>query len=128
MKIVPEPERLDSRVPLGILGVSIVTLLLSYVLTVAVRSLTEHDLHAAAAHGPRELAPSDAPAAQPSGMFGRHDLPLPTRQLPERLREYGWVDRAQGVVHIPIERAKRLYLERKAGATRPASQLEGGSR
>jgi hypothetical protein len=128
MKIVPEPEHLDARVPLGILGVSLVTLLLSAVLTVAVRSLTEYDLHAAAAHGPRELAASEGQPAQPAGMFGRHDLPLATRQLPERLREYGWVDRAQGLVHIPIERAKRLYLERKAGATRPASQFEGGSR
>jgi hypothetical protein len=128
MKIVPEPERLDARVPLGILAVSIVTLLLSYVLTVGVRSLAEYDLHAAAAHGSRGPATTEAAAAQPAGLFGRHDAPPATRQLPERLREYGWVDRAQGLVHIPIERAKQLYLERTAGATRPASQLEGGSR
>jgi hypothetical protein len=32
---------------------------------------------------------------------------------PSRLSEYGWVDRERGVVHVPIERAKELYLERQ---------------
>jgi hypothetical protein len=30
----------------------------------------------------------------------------------QRLRDYGWVDRAAGVVSIPIERAKALVIER----------------
>jgi hypothetical protein len=34
----------------------------------------------------------------------------------ERLRSYGWVDRRQGIVHIPIERAMELV----AGGARPA--------
>jgi hypothetical protein len=33
----------------------------------------------------------------------------------ERLRSYGWVDRRQGVVHLPIERAMELV----AGGARP---------
>ena len=47
--------------------------------------------------------------------------------MPERLREYGWVDREQGLVRIPIERAKQLYLARKAGVTQPVSHREEGS-
>jgi hypothetical protein len=35
----------------------------------------------------------------------------------ERLRSYGWVDRRQGVVHLPIERAMELV----AGGARPAA-------
>lgn len=31
----------------------------------------------------------------------------------ERLRAYGWVDREDGVIHIPIEEAFDLYLERR---------------
>jgi len=133
MKIVPEPDRLDARVPLGILAVSIVTLLLSALLTLVVRSLGERDLQPAG-HGPRPLAPADAPAAQPSGLFGRHTAPLGTRQLPDRLREYGWVERQRGVVHIPIERAKQLYLAHAsravpgAGVTRPIAHSEGSAR
>jgi hypothetical protein len=29
----------------------------------------------------------------------------------ERLSTYGWVDRANGVVHVPIEEAKKQLLE-----------------
>lgn len=29
------------------------------------------------------------------------------------LRSYGWIDRDRGLVHIPIERAIELYLERE---------------
>jgi hypothetical protein len=29
----------------------------------------------------------------------------------ERLRSYGWVDRRQGVVHVPIDRAMELVAE-----------------
>jgi len=32
------------------------------------------------------------------------------------LEGYGWVDREQGVVHIPVEHAMQLYLERNAAA------------
>jgi hypothetical protein len=126
VKIVPEPDRLDARVPLGILGVSIVTLALSTVLTLAVRSFSQAELHGSASAGPRPLA-AEVPAAEPSGLFGRHTAAAPTRQLPPALREYGWVDRGQGLVRIPIERAKQLYLERKAAVTQPVSHQEGGS-
>jgi hypothetical protein len=132
MKIVPEPDRLDARVPLGILAVSILTLLLSAALALGVRSLGEHDLHRAA-NGARPLASPSAPSAQASGLFGRHTAPLATRQLPDRLREYGWVDRDHGLVHIPLERAKQLYLDHAravpgAGVTESVSQADGGSR
>ena len=30
----------------------------------------------------------------------------------ERLHQYGWADKAAGTVHIPIDRAKQLLLER----------------
>jgi len=132
MKIVPEPDRLDARVPLGILAVSIVTLALGAGLTLGVRSLGEQDLHDSASavssnrRAPRPLA-AEVPAAAPSGLFGRHTAAASTRQLPARLREYGWVDREQGLVRIPIERAKQLYLTRKAGVTQPVSHQEEGS-
>lgn len=49
----------------------------------------------------------------------------------ERLSGYGWVDRQQGVVHIPISRAIDLLAERglptPEGPVTPAGQ-EGGNR
>ena len=35
------------------------------------------------------------------------------------LHSYGWVDKNAGTVHIPIEDAMRLMLERGALTTRP---------
>jgi hypothetical protein len=37
------------------------------------------------------------------------------------LNSYGWVDRAHGIVHIPIERAKDILLQRGL-PTRPSAQ------
>ena len=37
------------------------------------------------------------------------------RAAQHRLASYGWVDRDKGLVHIPIERAIDLYLERGGG-------------
>jgi len=147
MKIVPEPDRLDARVPLGILGVSILTLLLSGVLTVVVRDSVPGS-QAAAAPLPivgtgvvsgrveqaeveggrsRPLAAPEQPGAPAAGLFARHASPVLTREPTEQLDGYGWVDRERRLVHIPIERAKQLYLSRlhassKAGATLPVSQ------
>jgi len=38
----------------------------------------------------------------------------------ERLSSYGWMDRANGVVHIPIERAMELVEKRGVGPLPPA--------
>lgn len=38
-----------------------------------------------------------------------------------RLQGYGWIDRTNGVVHVPIERAMELLLERGL-PTRPAEE------
>lgn len=40
----------------------------------------------------------------------------------ERLASYGWVDKASGVAHIPIERAMELMLARDAFPARPGSE------
>jgi hypothetical protein len=129
MKIIAEPERLDARVPLGIIAVTLLTLLLSAGLTLGVRAFAQGELHSSAvAAGPRPVTPESVPPAQPSGLFERHTPPGATRQLPPSSSEYGWVDRQQGLVRIPLERAKQLYLAPQAGPTQPASQTEGSQR
>jgi hypothetical protein len=148
MKIVPEPDRLDARVPLGILAVALVTLLLSGILTVVVRwSVPVSDaaslpaplpagvMPAAALGGAlaRPVATRDPYEAHASGMFERHAAPLLTREPPQSLSSYGWVDRERRIVHIPIERAKQLYLSRqhpsgRGSGTLPVSQREGHER
>ncbi|HRX85573.1 MAG TPA: hypothetical protein P5572_11195 [Phycisphaerae bacterium] len=43
----------------------------------------------------------------------------------ERLTSYGWADRAAGAVHIPIERAKKLVLERGLAPRGASSSNQG---
>ena len=148
MKIVPEPDGLDARVRLGILGVAVLTLLLGGILTVAVRAsvpvsqvatvplprasatLPDPALETATA---RPLQAREPHVAYANGLFERHAQPVPTREPPERLSNYGWVDRERRIVHIPIDRAKQLYLSRQHPAGRgretlPVSQREGHER
>ena len=43
---------------------------------------------------------------------------LLTRQR-QRLNRYGWVDQPRGIVHIPIERAMELLVQRAPSAEQP---------
>jgi hypothetical protein len=49
------------------------------------------------------------------------DLSVLRAQEAQFLQHYGWVDRTAGVVHIPVEEAMRLYVERQAQAAAAAS-------
>jgi hypothetical protein len=53
------------------------------------------------------------------------------RQFRERedqtLGSYGWIDRQNGVIHIPIEQAKRLILQRGAQVTPPGAPQSGAA-
>jgi hypothetical protein len=40
----------------------------------------------------------------------------------QRLKSYGWVSKNDGLVHIPIEDAKKLLAERGIPATKPQTQ------
>lgn len=70
---------------------------------------------------------------RPSGSYPEKRLPAPTEvnhveqslfegarsggeiaaQQRDRLSRYGWVDRQEGIVHVPIERGMELYLARQ---------------
>jgi len=46
------------------------------------------------------------------------------REARQHLLEYGWVDEEQGVVHVPVEAAMELYLER---SRRPERAPDAGA-
>jgi len=81
---------------------------------------------------------SQGPPATPFEQ-GRALPPLPQLQVHpvedlDRLQQqekapdaYGWVDRSRGIVHIPIERAMDLVLERGLPA-RPAAPAAAGGK
>lgn len=74
------------------------------------------------------------PAPRPQGVFREQNPQTPLLQVggrqamtemrereAELLGSYGWVDRGQGVVHIPIEKAIGQYLSRRQANTAPQS-------
>lgn len=46
------------------------------------------------------------------------------QEMSERLSSYGWVDEGAGVVHIPIEEAMELLVERGSVAAQGAAESE----
>lgn len=71
--------------------------------------------------GPREFPPGPRLQVAP-----RHDLNTYLEAEQKRLSNYGWVDQSAGVVHIPIDRAMDLLLERGV-PTRPAPPAPQGT-
>jgi hypothetical protein len=64
-------------------------------------------------------APPRLPAEPRLQQFPRNELYDFRVKEDEQLHGYGWVDKNAGVVHIPIENAMRLMLERGALTSRP---------
>jgi len=64
-------------------------------------------------------APPRLPPAPRLQQFPRNELYEFRTQEQQQLNSYGWVDKNSGTVHIPIEDAMRLMLERGALTSRP---------
>ena len=64
-------------------------------------------------------APPRLPAEPRLQQFPRNELYDFRMKEEAELHSYGWVDKNSGTVHIPIEDAMRLMLERGALTTRP---------
>jgi hypothetical protein len=61
---------------------------------------------------PRAAVP---PAAEPPlQAMPERDFPAYLREKQTLLHEYAWVDRAHGIVRIPVERAMSLLVEQQA--------------
>jgi hypothetical protein len=78
----------------------------------------------------RELA-AESPAPSPLASYGPQEPPEPRLQVhpaadlaglrateQKQLDGYGWVDRQEGTVHIPIERAMQLLAERRGSGAK----------
>jgi hypothetical protein len=123
MRVTQEPDRLHERAILLTVLAATAFMALGVVIAWNLRSITEraaapHSEAVATRRGPPPddmnaielnlFAPSSKAAPSP---------PPPLSLVPQRLRESGWTDREHGVVFIPIEQAKLLYL---AGKRAPA--------
>jgi hypothetical protein len=62
----------------------------------------------------------DAAGGQPSGLYAapQPELARVRKEKDARLHSFGWVDRARGVAHIPIEDAMDLLAAQQQGEKR----------
>jgi hypothetical protein len=75
------------------------------------------------------LAADEAPRVPPEPrlqQFPREDIMNFRAGEEAVLQGYGWVDKNAGTVHIPIQDAMRLLLERKALSSRPQDPAQPG--
>lgn len=54
----------------------------------------------------------------------QEDLAEYESRMEQRLHSVGWVDREQGIVHMPIDRAMDLLVQRGLGEENPAAEGE----
>ena len=121
--VAVEPDRVSTRTVVGfglVLGALAVAAMLAVVVLFkfldrgAVRSDAAMVAGAGLQNQPDRLPP--APRLQIGGTRHWQDYQTAEEQ---RLRTYGWMDRGSGAVHIPIDHAMTLVLERGVGPLPP---------
>jgi hypothetical protein len=127
MRVTQEPDRLHVRAVTLTALAGTAFMALGVVIAWNVRGITERS--AAPAAEPIATRWGEPPAdlnAIEMGMFAPASKAVPSPAppsslVPERLREFGWSDKPHGIVFIPIEQAKLLYLAgKRAPAPRPS--------
>ncbi len=124
MKIRQEAEALDGpvlrRIGVGFVLAAVFGVVLAWLLI-------------AGPHGPRPPAPpafaspaplgTNAPGADETLQY--RNIVRPRSDPGARLREYGWVDRDAGIVHVPVERAFELMAAEAAASATSALPATG---
>ncbi|MGE5277937.1 MAG: hypothetical protein ACM3SU_13150 [Acidobacteriota bacterium] len=128
--VAAEPDRIATRLVVRFL-VALVVLSLALMLLVGVlfkrfdQGATQRDAQTADAAGLERLEKRLPPLPRLQVHATRHLREFRSAEE-ERLSTYGWMDRATGTVHIPIERAMDLVAKRGVaplpapGGTSPA--------
>ncbi len=96
-------------------GIAVASIVAMVILWLVMRSWTSQALTPTPQVEPAAV---EAPAAPGPGLDAAPELTLERVRARDaaRLNSYGWVDRDNGIVHIPIEEAMRLLLERGVAA------------
>jgi len=125
MKVTQEPDHVNQRVvlivaaaatALTVIGVLIAWGLLQW--NVANLSTPAEPVSA------RDLRVPEEVNATEMTLFDSLEGRSRRLEAPERLESYGFVDREQGRVHVPIRRAMQLYVEQQNAAQEPQKPAE----
>jgi len=117
--VAAEPDLVPARLVVGFSLVLTVVAVISAALMAALfwrlnATAEKRDERISAAAGLEQQAPGLPPLPRLQVHPVRHWKDFQTSER-DRLESYGWMDRASGAVHIPIERAMELIAERGVG-------------
>ena len=121
-------ERRDADIPGVVLVATLVILItaISYLTVQGLMLFLKRADHRTAARAPHSVA-QESNSPQPRLQVNpTTDLFLSQENSNSELHSYGWIDRKAGIVHIPIERAMELLMERglpEVGAGQTRLQL-----
>jgi hypothetical protein len=122
--VAAEPDRVPARAPLTLYAVLAVAALgaalLMRVYFRAAESRAEKKDRAAIAEAGLERPQDTLPPAPRLQIHAVASWNAFRAAETARLSSYGWMDRSTGAVHVPVERAMELVLERGVGPLSPA--------
>ncbi len=104
--------RILARILCGLLSFALIAVGVTYEMVTKLRHTTAADLPTATAIETTPITPP-APRLQTAP---RIDLGETEAHVRAQLNSYGWVDRAQGIAHIPIDRAMALTVGKSLDA------------
>jgi hypothetical protein len=108
-----------------------VTVLVSLVLTLVMREFSNEERQLDRLEVPRFAGDTREFPAPRIGADPTEELTRMKREDLGRLADYGWIDRAAGIAHIPIDRAIDILAERGLPAARgdaPAAESRDASK
>ena len=122
--VAAEPDRVESKVVYSLYGMlaiaAIVSAIVVFVLFRALEKQAETVDRAEIAEAGLERPPDTLPPAPRLQIHAVANWDTYRNAEVNRLTTYGWLNRESGAVHVPVDRAIELILERGVGPLPPA--------
>lgn len=114
MKVVQEGDRLDPRLVLLVGATAVLLTVVAVIVAWLLLGWNLAAVHTKGRHSARSRHVTEEVSAMERSLFSKRVETMRQLSEPARLRQYGYVDRASGTVHIPIRRAMHLYVRQQA--------------
>jgi hypothetical protein len=123
--VAAEPDRVPTKIALSLFGVlimaAVAAALIVFVLFRAFEGGAEKKDRAAIAEAGLERLQDAVPPPPRLQIHGVASWNAFRDAETERLSSYGWMDRSAGAVHVPVDRAMELVLQRGVGPLPPGA-------
>ena len=123
--IAAEPDRVPSKIAVSLFGLLAITAIVAAIIVLVFFRLLEKRAEnvdrASIAEAGLERPPDTLPPAPRLQIHAVANWDAYRNAESTRLSSYGWLNRDSGAVHIPVDRAMELVLDRGVGPLPPAA-------